>query len=147
MIWDSSTSTAMPVSGAMTPKRSPSKPSMETGQTPLKAAVACCAAAVSPRGPGICAPPHVYGIRQRIVISTQAYVSHARCAKSSNGDRSTGYCCPGRRGERQSYPGTQLFAAAQYLEKIMAGNVVCQGALCVCNQGAAPTPLTVTSQS
>lgn len=29
----------------------------------------------------------------------------------------------------------------------MAGNVVCQGALCACNQGAAPTPLTVTSQS
>src|SRR5207248_5678867 len=30
--------------------------------------------------------------------------------------------------------------------KRMAGNVVCQGALCACNQGAAPTPLTVTSQ-
>ncbi len=28
----------------------------------------------------------------------------------------------------------------------MAGNVVCMGALCQCNQGAAPTPLTVTSQ-
>lgn len=28
----------------------------------------------------------------------------------------------------------------------MAGNVVCAGALCQCNQGAAPTPLTVTSQ-
>lgn len=29
----------------------------------------------------------------------------------------------------------------------MPGNVVCQGALCACNQGAAPTPLAVTSQS
>ena len=28
----------------------------------------------------------------------------------------------------------------------MPGNVVCMGALCQCNQGAAPTPLTVTSQ-
>lgn len=28
----------------------------------------------------------------------------------------------------------------------MAGNIVCQGAQCACNQGAMPTPLTVTSQ-
>lgn len=28
----------------------------------------------------------------------------------------------------------------------MAANVVCQGAMCTCNQGTAPTPLTVTSQ-
>jgi hypothetical protein len=28
----------------------------------------------------------------------------------------------------------------------MAGNVVCQGALCSCNQGSVSTPLTVTSQ-
>lgn len=28
----------------------------------------------------------------------------------------------------------------------MPGNVVCNGAMCSCTQGAAPTPLTVTSQ-
>lgn len=28
----------------------------------------------------------------------------------------------------------------------MPGNVVCMGAICQCNQGASPTPLTVTSQ-
>src|SRR5687768_7231252 len=28
----------------------------------------------------------------------------------------------------------------------MAGNVVCQNALCQCDQGAAPSPLAVTSQ-